>query len=180
MRITLFSFLVILIACNSPSREEKAKRLIKDHLFKTLHDYKSYESVEFGKMDSLFTYIEDDSLYKYYIKEGYRFLDEVKDANSNLKIYAGLSTLRYRFDYYKAIAAEYNDSVSQYIRLAEKVKSNFTPLFIGWKMSHTYRAKSLNGNKGIHHYAYKFDKEISKIIGHDDIGVDDDGKHEDL
>lgn len=48
----------ILNACkNTP--EDKAKALIKDYLSKNMNDFKSYEAVEFGSLDSLNTEFDE-------------------------------------------------------------------------------------------------------------------------
>jgi len=45
--------ILLLAAC---SKEDKAKKLIKESLSKTMNDYKSYEPVEYGRLDSNFTF----------------------------------------------------------------------------------------------------------------------------
>jgi hypothetical protein len=65
-KILLFVFAVLFIGC--VSKEQRAKKLIKEELRKTLHDFKSYEAVTFGTLDSVFTDFTDtpfgDSIFK--------------------------------------------------------------------------------------------------------------------
>ena len=45
----------LLTAC---SKEDKAKKAIKNHLAKTMHDFDSYEPVEYGTLDSTVSTVE--------------------------------------------------------------------------------------------------------------------------
>jgi hypothetical protein len=172
----LFFFLII--SCKQQTREQKAEKIIRDHLFKTLHDFKSYEVVEFGKLDSLYSSVDDDYFYKFYFKQAQYFLDQAKSHNDNAKIYSGLYYYNDRFLSYFKKSKDARDSANYYIGKAQEVFESFKAAFVGWKMSHSYRSKALNGNSSINHFMYYFDMNLTKIVGHKDIGEVDDGKHE--
>lgn len=169
-----FILFFIIAACDKQTPQEKAKKLIKDHLFATLHDFKSYEEVSFDKLDSSFTSIQDDSLYKIYGDVVDELLKTSKRANDNAEIYAGLS-------YYNHLAKRYinesrtaTDSGMIIIEKMKNLEANFRPAFNGWKMKHSYRAKNLSGNTSISHNLYYFDKDLTKILHNMDIGAPDD------
>jgi len=65
-----------------------------DHLFVTLHDYKSYEAVDFGKLDTFYTTIEKDSLYSVNKEMLDDQLKNAKEANDNASSYSGISYFR--------------------------------------------------------------------------------------
>lgn len=60
-KLTVVLF-IALVAC-SQSKEEKAKSLIKENMKTSMNDFKSYEAVEFGKLDSTYTSYHNDENY---------------------------------------------------------------------------------------------------------------------
>jgi hypothetical protein len=64
MRVQVFFIAVIFILVSCTTPEGKAKKAIKEKLKITLHDFKSYESVEFGTLDSLFSDVTSSSEYE--------------------------------------------------------------------------------------------------------------------
>jgi hypothetical protein len=67
-------------------------------------------------------------------------------------------------DQYARWGKELLDSASYYLKIAKKIDSTFVPKFVGWNMTHTFRANNAYGHKVIGHRKYYFDKDISKII----------------
>jgi len=65
------------------------------------------------------------------------------------------------------------DSAFLLIDKMKKLTADFKPEFSGWGMKHSYRARSLSGNTGIHHYIYVFNKELTKLVDHEDISSED-------
>lgn len=49
--------------------------------------------------------------------------------------------------------------------LQAKMRAEFVPEFVGWSVSHTYRAKNGFGALDISTDTFYFDKELTKIIG---------------
>jgi hypothetical protein len=171
------TFLIILsvafYSCKTQTREEKARKLIKDHLYVTLHDFKSYEVVKFEKLDSSFTTLEDDSLYKEYNALVDEQLENAKKANSSAEIYAGLSFYTNTARQYINASKAATDSAMLLLKKMKTIEADFKPEFKGWKMSHSYRTKNLSGNVFLSHYMYYFDKDLKKVVDHKDIGVPD-------
>jgi len=173
--IVFVLFCVLLsISCSSPDR--KAKKLIKNQLKESLHDWKSYEPVKFGTLDSTFsTYLDKEEnvdIFLKYIKfkeEIDKLVEEVQDQDLE----------GYYSDYYiykrnRLIteAKEKLDSMGYYGPLVDSIKENFIPEFNGWELTHSFRANNASGNKVIGHYKYFFDKDITIIKNSEDISED--------
>lgn len=172
MKKLLFIAIAISIGLAScTSKEKRAQNLIEDHLKETLHDWNSYESVKFGTLDSTFTTVLDDSIYRknYVIYKAY--LDMVNETINEFDTYKGLSSdwamakRQTLLDKSKA----YLDTIKYYEPLYKEAESKFIPEFKGWKMTHSFRANNAAGHKVIGHYEYYFDKDLTKLTGSLDI-----------
>lgn len=149
------------IGCSSP--EKKAKSLIDHQLKVSLHDYSSYENVEFGKLDSTFSDASDLSEYK-------DALDKVKDFNKqggskidDAKLYGEIGSPELQVKYARW-AKSLLDSATYYLNIVKRIDSTFVPEFVGWNITHTFRANNASGNKIIVHRKYNFDKDITQIV----------------
>ncbi|MDR1897272.1 MAG: hypothetical protein LBR10_10835 [Prevotellaceae bacterium] len=117
----ILCFVSIFNACTT--KEDKAKALIKKNVLQQLPDEKSYNPIEFGKLDTAYSVVEKDSLYLVYQKK----LDDAQwilshsflPTPSTKKAQRRYETLR--------------DTVEQF-------RNNYHPKPIGWKMSHTFKA----------------------------------------
>lgn len=145
----------------SENNDSKAKTLVENQLKGSLHDYDSYESVEFGKLDSTFTTLLDDSLFrKLYSKR----LSCQKIRNTlyeEAQIWRTIDNEKY--NNLMGRNGIYIDSTAYYYKLELSARENFIPQFNGWSMKHSFRANNAGGNKVITHKAYCFDKDITEI-----------------
>ena len=173
MKKLLFALCLIcaVTASCSKSLENEAKDLIKDDLYKSLHDYDSYKPVEFSKLDSTFT---DISSIKGYDKTSEK-LEKIKaqmkklehsiefDADWSRKVGYTSDVNRQKmladFEEYKELSSEADKLRVKLIKALDE----FTPKFIGYSMIHKYRAKNKAGNTALGVTKYTFDKEITKI-----------------
>jgi hypothetical protein len=169
----LLGFSSLFFSCKK-SPEEKAKGVIREQLRTTLHDWKSYESVKWGKLDSALSFYADDPAYKRLIEDFDNASAEVKKAQSMLDIYSGSYLFRDKFNYYMAIAKENLNKMTQDTLLEANFQRDFKPQFIGWQIEHSFRAKNLAGNLGIHHYQYYLDSAIMRVTKSVDISEDND------
>lgn len=170
MKGTIILFLSISVVGCTLSPTEKAKKVIRRYLELSLNDMKSYEVVQFGKLDSSFSEYQRLDQYRklrdsfdYYAKENKLNLE-------NAKMYAPLSSYSNKASLYLAMAKwdlVKMQSVADSIELASK---HFVPKFIGWKMEHSFRAKNLAGNLGIHHYMYYLNPTIDTVVSSLDVG----------
>lgn len=154
--VFIFSLVILLFSCSSP--ENKAKKAIKEELRLTLHDFKSYKPVQFGKLKVARSSYEDLQEVKKYHDKVVAFLALCKEYKEKSDLYTS--------DYweYTTIADNSLDSAKFYMDKVETIKIHFISEVIGWKMTHSFRAKNLDGNLGIHHYLFVLDKELSKVI----------------
>lgn len=162
----------MLFASCATSPDDKAKKLIKDHLHETLHDEKSYESVSYGVLDSVFTTVYDDDLFVVSSAKFLEYKDKFDSEMKDFDLYSDMYSQSYRNKALRAYnnATEYLDSITLYGTIADSIKRNFKPVFNGWSMNHSYRANNASGNKVIGHFRFYFDKDITKLIDTKDVG----------
>lgn len=177
-KIILFSLILsVLFGCQS--NEKKAMSLVKDYMYKNLHDYKSYEPIE-TKLDSLFSSAETNNEA---LKAAERFAAEadIYDKESReydyalemLQIWKGgwSSTSRSKFKQYQKEATEHlsksikallaqNESSLLIKDIADTVKRKF----IGWKITHSFRSNNLAGHSSKGDYVFWVDTKFKNIL----------------
>jgi hypothetical protein len=157
----IFSLVILLFSCSSPER--KAKKAIKEDLKLTMHDYKSYEPVQFGKLEVAMSNWEDVPEVKVYLAKADEFLKQYKEYDDKADIYhIDYSNSTYLM--YSKIANDYLALAKLYNEKADSIRLHFVPEVIGWQMTHSFRAKSLGGNFGIHQYLFVMNKDLTKVI----------------
>ncbi len=171
MKKTILSLacIVIFVGCSSP--DKNAKKLIEEELRTTLHDWSSYESVKYGTLDSAFTTLFDNPEFVTIASKTVTYNKLLTEAMDDYKGYEDM-TSNWAISKRRALlnkAKSYLDSANYYTPMYEKMDSLFIPEFKGWKMQHSYRANNAAGNKGIAHYMYYFNKEITKVLDVEDI-----------
>lgn len=163
----LLACVMAFAGCSTP--EKQAKKLIVEHLKNSLHDYDSYESVQFGSLDSVFTTLLDDSTFtKVFTKRlahqklrnnMFDKAEQWKDINKKL------------YDFYLEHEALQQDTVQYYYNIEDSIKNNFIPQFTGYAMQHSFRANNVNGNKILTHKVYIFNKEITQVVNSEDLEI---------
>jgi hypothetical protein len=158
--LVLISAVCIVLSCTS--LESKAKKAIKEELRLTMHDFKSYEPVQFGKLEVAMSSYEDEPAVGKYLDKAEVFLDTSQKLRETADSYEyGYSKdLYWRYTEQAKIAL---DSASAYMGKVDSIKLHFAPEAIGWKMKHTLRAKTLGGNFGLNQYEFYLDKECKKV-----------------
>jgi len=153
--------LIFLSSCNT-SPEQKAEKLIEEYLRKSLNDYKSYEPVEFSSLDTIFSSLDTwkpydsiarlrdaaDVIAKTFKQENEKyFYNKPKLANSFLQD-----------------ALKEEDTVRTMTNLLDSMNRKFFPKRIGWKMTHTLRAKNAFGAVVLNKITYFFDENLTRVI----------------
>jgi hypothetical protein len=156
-----FTLALLLFSCSSP--ENKAKKAIKEELRLTLHDFKSYEPVQFGKLEIASSNYIDLPETNIYLSKSDAFLTSSKEYSDKAEIYDS-DYSRDKYWEYTKISNQFLDSAKLYINKVDSIKLHFVSKEIGWQMTHSFRAKSLGGNLGIHRYLFILDKDLSKVI----------------
>lgn len=141
--LALLLTMVLLHACKPQKKEDAVKKNIRSYLSKTMHDFKSYEPVEYGKQDSLYSsYLKTDRYKSLFdlCDEYSKGADEAID-DSKIYTYTNTSTAKYYLNKGKDCLRKY-DSVTAIIK---KEAFEFERKFIGYKVLHSFRGKNMNG-----------------------------------
>ena len=188
--ILLFVLLPILIASCEQTKEAKAEKVIKKYLKETMDDYASYSPVSFSELTMVKTEwelpkelepeltelievakrINQQFGYKidltqnadYYIERinANHFIDEINKYTEEK--YKKHTTEEFRNKLYeeKKIWLEFK----HYQDIIYASKKSFQPEFIGWKITHKFRAKNRMGGTELKKVEFRFDKDITKVI----------------
>lgn len=151
----LISIIVILFSSCSSSPEKKCQSLIRENLLGRMNDPKSYESVSFGKIDTVMsqcpTTLYDSS--QYYLREANRLLDEsdfVSTPEQGLKLCHESIKLQ---DKSKKLLIQYEEQEKNFISKPESLK-----------MEHTARGTNKFGGMITKTEVYVIDFEMTKIL----------------
>lgn len=170
--VYILVLLITLVSCSSPER--KAKKAIKEKLKMTLHDFKSYEPVEFGTLDSLFSDVTSSSEYEVFKSKHEAWIrqadKEYKVNQEEIKkaIFDGNSSHIPIINEY-SLVPRCKDSAQIYADKMQAFVDSYKPRFIGWSMTHLYRAKNLTGNYRLANESFYFDKDLIKVVGSIDM-----------
>ena len=182
----LVFFILALVSCQS--KEEKAAKLIKEKMYKTLYDFSSYEPIE-TTIDSAFTSIYRDSTilaYAYLINEtlnkAEEYIDNAKDALFLLETWAesysdyGISQCN-KANETRILNLDKAQECMNYIKSLEKLTKekveNFETKFCGWQAKHKFRCKTKGGSFDLPNYLYLFDVDFKKITYHENMDDED-------
>jgi hypothetical protein len=157
----IFSLVILLFSCSSP--ENKVKKAIKEELRLTLHDFKSYEPVQFGKIETASSSWEYSPEVAICYGKEEKFLSLCKEYGDKADFYDYDHSSETYLKYYK-LYNDYMDSIRLSNDKIDSIKLHFVPEVIGWQMIHSFRAKNLAGNLGMHQYQFVFDKDITHVI----------------
>lgn len=180
---SVITLMLLLTACSS--NEHKANKLIKQYMFESLYDYKSYEPtktiVEPLKPELYF----DEEVIEYAktgiknAEDGTRLKEEVEQAEDDMEFAASLyySSLQDNYHYKKAKKqyeeaktaldyAERETLVCVYNVLAIHEELELTPSNenLGWKVTHKFRCKNRGGNIALGEYIFLIDNEFKEIL----------------
>lgn len=182
--ITVFLIASALLCSCSQSPQKKAEKLVNNYLMENLHDPSSYESIEYSALDSIYN-IEQNKIdaLKYYEKQLIeRYSDTtiisnvLRSISSNnkeaYKIYT--SNLSKEKKQYIAniptkdtvLIHQIADSIFSIFRLIDKETKSLqlNPIFYGYSIEHTYRAKNKLGAKVLDTDIFYLDSTLTKVI----------------
>lgn len=173
MKKTLFAMIALIVGLGGvfsgckKSPQERAEYLVKKMLENSLHDFSSYESVQFGTLDSTFSRVEDLEEYKNAWVSGHALKDVALKKKKDAELYREYGL--YEKELQSSLEArQLIDSSLYYLRKCVELDSLFIPEFIGWQISHSFRANNKSGNKEISHRRFYFDKDLTKIVAETD------------
>jgi len=185
-KIIIYSFIVLSVFNSCKSNEDKANKLIKDDMFKTLYDFSSYEPIE-TIVDSAYTSMYSDSLIVLHafganmaLKKARENLEDLKSAEKSMEIWRPNSySSNYAISQYKEALNEYKEKLglaTSYLAMSDSLSKlvvvqikDFKPEFIGWEAKHKFRCKNKGGNFSLGDYSYIIDPKFLSIIRRDDL-----------
>ena len=183
--VLLFTFAVI-IAVSCTSNEKRAEKLIKDYMFKNLHDYSSYEPVE-TKVDTAYNdllYIDSAVIRVALFMDAEEMqresMKDVDDALDNLSLWSSPYMTSYGRSKYKEAKSKLIESLNNAAEAAQtayKIASEVNEIsknvdydeMYGWKVSHKFRCNNRGGNKMLGQYVFIIDKNFKRILNEYDI-----------
>lgn len=152
MKQLIFAFTICAFFFSScQSKEDKAKELVKDDLYKTLHDFNSYEPVEWTELTPTYDASKEseerkDTLLYYGMRR--ILLENFTSGDGILKE--------------EKYTGEYKEKLKRYKAIEDSIHA-LMPID-GYTINHTYRANTLGGNKRISTVRYDFDSELTKVV----------------
>lgn len=154
---------LIFFSCNKlKSSTEKAQELITDTLKITLNDFKSYQSVSWGKLDSFKTNSNSDPNILRLASQSQFFHDMNKRAQQEMAdaIYYQ-DGIMYEKNYHIAIKTlKIMKAIVDSITYFDK---KFKPKFIGYTIVHKFRTNNSFGKPQIYSYIFFFNKNLTKV-----------------
>lgn len=175
-KLVLVLTAMMAVAC-SQTPEEKATALIQESVKKSLYHPDSYDPVE-TMVDSAFAPMDDPVFYEKSLKvchlsvELQKYTEEAKRAQSSMAIWQN-SWDAFSKNKYNDAKKE-NDTYNEKIELLEakiqKVGEDMMELvesgrkFIGFKVTHKFRAKNNKGNTLMGKNVYITDENFTKIL----------------
>lgn len=171
---------LVLCGCGK-NIEEQAQEAVKNELHKTLYYFDSYEPLE-TKVDSAFNTPENNPDVNEFMRSVWEQMDQVKEFAAELenaeRTIASLSDARKLGG---SFAYDYNEAVKDKVYVETKIKDNLKVVyenalkfskfisqadssFIGWRVMHTYRAKTRGGDPSIGREVYIFSKDFKKVL----------------
>lgn len=171
---------LVLCGCEK-NIEEQVQEAVKNELHKTLYYFDSYEPLE-TKVDSAFNTPENNPDVNEFMRSVWEQMDQVKEFAAELenaeRTIASLSDARKLGG---SFAYDYNEAVKDKVYVETKIKDNLKVVyenalkfskfisqadssFIGWRVMHTYRAKTRGGDPSIGREVYIFSKDFKKVL----------------
>lgn len=164
--IALIGLVVAFSGCKQ-SPQERAEYIVRKQLEVSLHDFDSYENVQFGTLDSTFSQVEDFKEYQTSFSLAKELNEKGIEKIEDAKRYSEFGLYQEQGRYARE-GKQLLDSAMYHIKKCEELDSLFTPEFIGWQITHSFRANNASGNKIIVHRTFYFDKDLTRIVRDED------------
>lgn len=179
--ITISLAIFLLSSCNN-TPTDKANALIKDDMEKSLIIADSYEPVE-TKVDSAFAPFDAPEFYNQTLKllkmgvEIQEYEEKAKQAKSSMAIWSDPYSA-YSKNQYQESKSEYEEYIEKQNAIKDKIENTVNkikgmmqqkPKFIGYKVTHRYRAKNNAGQILLSDKLYILNNDFTDIIASYDM-----------
>ena len=182
--------MVQLVSCSS--KEEKAEKLIKGELAKTLYDFESYQPIETTIKEAKMNIYNDSACWKkgavlaYNMQLMMNYCDQYKEAKEHMDIWGRPTSYSstYSDNQYYKYKKEFEEALENAVTTRELCKSLANTLkdsaseldttkVIGWEVIHRFRCKTKGGYSTIGNYRYIISKDFKSVLLHEDTDDDD-------
>ena len=166
---------ICLTACGD-SKEVKAEKLAKKALNSVIVNMDTYEPIE-TKIDSAFAPLSSPEVFRFYeqlpdqMRLFFDYQDEAKrlkttiDLQEELDLSLGRNIYNQnKEDYENALKKikEYDEKMEAFVKdMNQKAKEK--PVFNGYRVKHTYRYVTKEGDKTIGHCLFLMNKDLTKV-----------------
>ena len=183
--ITVLSALVG-FSCAERSKGRTAQLLIKEMLASTMFYPKSYEGVSFGTLDSLYSHVEEDSIYaasknalKNFVAQKARInkalaqnartIDNLDRINGIAVYYPWLEEKRRELNWQ---LKKCNLQIDSFQQKVDSIELHFNPVFIGYTMEHRFKYLGRGGYAMENAALFYLDPDINIVTKFkDDLGL---------
>lgn len=185
-------FVVTMTFFSCSSKNDKADRLIKERMSKTLYDYASYDPIETIVTEakaSLYTdttcWLMGNILY-YLAEQAIKYGEQAKEAKEYMDIWGSPSyySSSYSDSKYEKYKSEYLDAKANFLTamdfcesisdtLRDKVSQLDGSKTVGWEVIHKFRCKTKGGYATICNYRFVIDKKFKQILIEEDMDSDE-------
>ena len=177
------------------SKEEKAAKLIKTELSKTLYDFDSYQPIETTVKEAKATPYNDSVCWAKAEVLAFsmeQYIEKVHEATNSMELaqiwgaptyysssYSNQNYYKYLEEGRSAMSeANLNAMICNDIAdsLTEIIHQLDTTSIVGWEVQHSFRCKTRGGSPEIAHYRYVVDIKFKKVLLREDSESEND-KH---
>ena len=167
MKHALLLVLILLTGCTTKPID-KAEETVTKFMNESLNDKKSYESVKWSTLDSSFSQYFQQDTYKELMDKIDKYLKDATEAQTNADIYSLYLSPELHNKYVKE-QGEYADSGLLCLDKRKQFEGSFKSKFTGFAIIHTYRAKNLLGNLGIHQTEFFLNPTLDTVINSEEL-----------
>lgn len=165
MKQVILALILPLLIVSCTSEEKKMQKVIKEYLYNTLDDFKSYEPISFSPADSCFSDWTMDPLLPQ-IEADYVKMSHIQDSLKQVldrKATLGYSLNEVSDDFNKYVLASYYITVG-YSSAKDSIKNNFVSEFLGFGINHNFRANNKLGNPVRQNLQFIIDSDKSNVV----------------
>lgn len=197
--ILIAFLLVVLASTGCKSKVQKAEKLIKTELSKTLYDFDSYKPIETTVVKTNVNAFNDSacwnkaSVLAYAFSKLDEYIEDAEEAKSHMEIwgrptyysstYSDNRWYQYREEFNESVA-NINITIATINIIANELKDLIAKLdttqLAGWEVQHSFRCNTRGGHPEIGHFRYVISKDLKTIILEEDTESKEDKKTREL
>ena len=170
------------------SNEDRANKLIKERMSKTLYDYESYDPIETTVKEAKASLYTDTACWRMgtvlyqCMKKALEYSKKADESKEHMEIWGPPTyySSSYSDSKYRKYKSEYEDANTSFLAsmllsktvsdtLKEMVSSLDETIIVGWEVIHKFRCKTKGGYATIGNYRFVMDKGFNQILLEEDL-----------